>query len=47
MKALFILPSLAAGGAQRHWSILLLGRRDRGIDARLVALDGGGPFESG
>lgn len=46
MKALFILPNLAAGGVQRQWSILLPGLRNRGIDARLVALDGGGPFES-
>jgi glycosyltransferase involved in cell wall biosynthesis len=46
MKVLFILPNLAAGGVQRQWSILLPGLRDRGIDARMVALDGGGPFAS-
>jgi glycosyltransferase involved in cell wall biosynthesis len=45
VKALFIGPNLAAGGAERVWSILLPGLRDRGIDARLLALDGGGPFE--
>jgi glycosyltransferase involved in cell wall biosynthesis len=44
MKALFIGPNLAAGGAERQWSILLPGLRRRGFDARLVALDGGGPF---
>jgi glycosyltransferase involved in cell wall biosynthesis len=46
MKALFIGPNLAAGGAERQWSILLPGLRARGIDARLVALDAGGPFEA-
>lgn len=44
MRALFVCPNLAAGGAERVWSILLPGLRERGIDARLVALDGGGPF---
>jgi glycosyltransferase involved in cell wall biosynthesis len=46
MKALFIGPNLAAGGAERQWSILLPGLRARGIDARLLALDAGGPFEA-
>jgi glycosyltransferase involved in cell wall biosynthesis len=45
VRALFIGPNLAAGGAERQWSILLPGLRNRGIDARLVALDGSGPFE--
>ncbi len=45
MRALFIIANLAAGGVQRQWSILLPGLRSRNIDARLVALDGGGPFE--
>jgi glycosyltransferase involved in cell wall biosynthesis len=44
MKALFIGPNLAAGGAERQWSILLPGLRRRGADARLIALDAGGPF---
>lgn len=44
MKALFICPSLGAGGAERHWSILVPGLRERGLDARVIALDGGGPF---
>jgi glycosyltransferase involved in cell wall biosynthesis len=44
MKVLFIAPNLGAGGAERQWSILLPGLRSRGIDARLIALDGGGPF---
>jgi glycosyltransferase involved in cell wall biosynthesis len=46
MKALFIGPNLAAGGAERQSSILVPGLRRRGIDARLIALDGGGPFEA-
>jgi glycosyltransferase involved in cell wall biosynthesis len=45
MRALFILPNLATGGQERQWSILLPGLRRRGVDARLIALDGGGPFE--
>jgi glycosyltransferase involved in cell wall biosynthesis len=44
MKVLFVGPNLAAGGAERQWSILLPGLRERGIDARLIALDGGGPM---
>jgi glycosyltransferase involved in cell wall biosynthesis len=44
MKVLFVGPNLDAGGAQRQSSILLPGLRERGIDARLIALDGGGPM---
>jgi glycosyltransferase involved in cell wall biosynthesis len=44
MKVLFVGPKLAAGGAERQLSILLPGLRNRGIDARLIALDGAGPF---
>jgi glycosyltransferase involved in cell wall biosynthesis len=44
MRVLFVCPNLAAGGVERAWSILLPGLRDRGYDARLIALDGGGPF---
>jgi glycosyltransferase involved in cell wall biosynthesis len=44
MKVLFIGPNLGAGGAERQWSILLPGLRRLGYDARLIALDGGGPF---
>jgi glycosyltransferase involved in cell wall biosynthesis len=46
VRALFVLPNLAAGGVERQWSILLPGLRERGIDARLIALDAGGPFET-
>jgi glycosyltransferase involved in cell wall biosynthesis len=46
MRALLIGPNLAAGGAERQWSILLPGLRRRGVDARLIALDAGGPFEA-
>lgn len=45
MRVLFIAGNLAAGGAERHLSILLPALRRRGFDARLIALDGGGPFE--
>lgn len=45
MKVLFIGPSLGVGGAERQTSILVPGLRSRGIDARLIALDGGGFFE--
>jgi glycosyltransferase involved in cell wall biosynthesis len=45
VNVLFIAPNLAAGGFERHLSILLPGLRGRGFDARLIALDGGGPFE--
>jgi glycosyltransferase involved in cell wall biosynthesis len=44
MRALFLTPSLRAGGAERQTSILLPGLRRRGVDARIIALDGGGPF---
>lgn len=44
LRLLFLGPNLAAGGAQRHWSILVPGLRARGHDARLVALDAGGSF---
>jgi glycosyltransferase involved in cell wall biosynthesis len=44
VRALFLTPSLRAGGAERQTSILLPGLRERGVDARIVALDGGGPF---
>jgi glycosyltransferase involved in cell wall biosynthesis len=44
MKVLFLTPSLGAGGAERQCSILLPGLRSRGMDARIVALDAGGPF---
>ena len=43
-KTLFIGPNLGAGGAERQWSILLPGLRDKGHDVRLIALDAGGPF---
>lgn len=44
MKVLFLTPSLGAGGAERQCSILLPGLRARGVDARIIALDSGGPF---
>jgi glycosyltransferase involved in cell wall biosynthesis len=44
MRVLYITPSLRAGGAERQASILLPGLRRRGVDARALALDSGGPF---
>jgi glycosyltransferase involved in cell wall biosynthesis len=44
LRVLFVLPNLEAGGVQCAWSTLLPGLRRRGFDARLLALDGGGPF---
>jgi glycosyltransferase involved in cell wall biosynthesis len=41
---LFVGPNVGAGGAERQWSILLPALRERGFDARLLLLDGGGPF---
>ena len=42
MKALFLAPTLRTGGAERQTSILLPGLRERGVDARIVALGQGG-----
>ncbi len=42
MKALFLTPTLRTGGAERQTSILLPGLRERGVDARIVALGQGG-----
>jgi glycosyltransferase involved in cell wall biosynthesis len=44
MKVLFLTPGLGAGGAERQTSLLLPGLRRRGVDARIIALDSGGPF---
>jgi len=44
MKALFLCPNLGGGGAERHWSILLPGLRDLGIDVSVATLDGRGEF---
>ena len=46
MKAIFLCPNLEGGGAERHWSILLPGLRDLGIEVSLVTLDGRGEFYS-
>ncbi len=46
MKAIFLCPNLQGGGAERHWSILLPGLRDLGIEVSLVTLDGRGEFYS-
>jgi glycosyltransferase involved in cell wall biosynthesis len=46
MRLLFLGPNLAAGGAERQWSLLLPGLAKRGHDVAILALDGGGPFAS-
>jgi glycosyltransferase involved in cell wall biosynthesis len=44
VRLLYITPSLGAGGAERQASILLPELQTRGVDARALALDSGGPF---
>jgi glycosyltransferase involved in cell wall biosynthesis len=44
MRLLLLTPSLGAGGAERQHSILLPALRAAGVDARVIALDSGGPF---
>ncbi|MDQ6606422.1 MAG: glycosyltransferase [Actinomycetota bacterium] len=44
MRVLFIGPNLGAGGAERQLSILAPRLRELGFDARVIALDAGGPF---
>jgi glycosyltransferase involved in cell wall biosynthesis len=44
MKVLFVGPNLGAGGAERVWASVTAGLRDRGVDARIIALDGSGPL---
>lgn len=44
MRLLLLTPSLGAGGAERQHSILLPALRAAGVDARVIALDAGGPF---
>lgn len=44
MRVLFVCPNLQAGGAERHWSILLPRLAARGFDVRALTLDGRGPF---
>jgi len=43
-RVLFVCPNLQAGGAERHWSILLPLLVSHGFDVRLLTLDGRGPF---
>ncbi|MGO9956044.1 MAG: glycosyltransferase family 4 protein [Solirubrobacteraceae bacterium] len=44
MRILFVCPNLQAGGAERHWSILLPRLQSRGFEVRVLTLDGRGPF---
>jgi glycosyltransferase involved in cell wall biosynthesis len=43
-RALFVCPNLQAGGAERHWSLLLPRLQVRGVEPRVLTLDGRGPF---
>jgi hypothetical protein len=43
-EALFVCPNLQSGGAERHRATMLPRLASRGIDARLITLDGQGPF---
>jgi glycosyltransferase involved in cell wall biosynthesis len=43
-KALFLCPNLQAGGAERHWAILLPRLVVRGLNVEVFTLDGEGPF---
>jgi glycosyltransferase involved in cell wall biosynthesis len=44
MRVLFLCPNLQAGGAERHWSILLPELARRGVGVSVATLDGRGPF---
>lgn len=43
-RLLFVCPNFNAGGAERHWSLLLPGLVERGFDVSVLTLDGEGPF---
>ena len=43
-RLLFVCPNLQAGGAERHWSILIPGLARRGFQVTVLTLDGRGPF---
>jgi glycosyltransferase involved in cell wall biosynthesis len=39
-----VCPNLEAGGAERQWATLVPGLRRRGLDVRVLTLDGRGPY---
>ncbi len=41
-RALFVCPALDNGGAERHWAMLIPALAARGLEARVVAIEGGG-----
>ena len=43
-KILFVCSGLNIGGAERQWSILIPGIRDRGFDVSVLTLVDEGPF---
>ncbi|MBA3330236.1 MAG: glycosyltransferase [Actinobacteria bacterium] len=44
MRVLFVAPNLGIGGAERQWSILVPRLAERGLDVRVLTLDGEGVF---
>ena len=44
MRLLFVCPDMGIGGAERHWATLIPALAERGVDVKLLALAGRGPF---
>jgi glycosyltransferase involved in cell wall biosynthesis len=44
VRLLFVCPDMGIGGAERHWATLIPALADRGLDVKLLALAGRGPF---
>jgi glycosyltransferase involved in cell wall biosynthesis len=44
VRLLFVCPDMRTGGAERHWATLIPALAERGIDVKLLALTGRGPF---
>jgi len=44
MRLLFVCPDMGIGGAERHWATLIPALADRGLEVKLLALAGTGPF---
>ena len=43
-KVLFVCPNLTAGGAERQWALLVPALAERGLDVRVMTLDGRGVY---
>jgi glycosyltransferase involved in cell wall biosynthesis len=44
VRLLFVCPDMGIGGAERHWATLIPALADRGLEVKLLALAGRGPF---